>query len=171
MLINLTDYFKSPDKTGKFTLQYEGQTLHTDLEEIPVENGDGVNMTVKNIGDGRLNIQGNGELTVTMPCDRCLTDVKVPVSVDFDYVVNQPDGFHELSEDDELFMKGFELDTEAVLHNELIMGLPMKVLCKDDCKGLCPVCGSNRNERECGCDTFVPDPRMAAIQDIFNANK
>ncbi len=38
---------------------------------------------------------------------------------------------------------------------------------KDDCKGICPVCGQNLNEKECGCDTFVPDPRMAVIQDIF----
>ena len=39
--------------------------------------------------------------------------------------------------------------------------------CKEDCKGLCPVCGTNLNEKECGCDRTVADPRMAAIQDIF----
>ena len=68
-------------------------------------------------------------------------------------------------------MNGYELDTEILIYNELLMSLPMKVLCKETCKGLCPVCGKNRNDGECGCDTFVPDPRMAAIKDIFNANK
>ena len=68
-------------------------------------------------------------------------------------------------------MKKLELDTEAFIYNEMIMSLPMKVLCKETCKGLCPVCGKNRNMGDCGCDTFVPDPRLAAIKDIFNANK
>ena len=82
----------------------------------------------------------------------------------------ESDGFHEIDDDEQFFMRDYELDGDELIHNELIMGLPMKVLCKDDCKGLCPMCGSNRNEVSCGCDTFVPDPRMAAIQDIFNAN-
>jgi len=47
----------------------------------------------------------------------------------------------------------------------------VKILCREDCKGVCPVCGQNRNERDCGCDTFVPDPRMAAINTIFHGNK
>ena len=47
----------------------------------------------------------------------------------------------------------------------------MKILCKEDCKGLCSVCGKDLNEGKCDCDTFVPDPRMAAIMDIFRENK
>ena len=68
-------------------------------------------------------------------------------------------------------MNGYEMDAETLIDNEMIMSLPMKVLCKETCKGLCPVCGKNLNDGECGCDTFVPDPRMAAISDIFNAYK
>ena len=73
--------------------------------------------------------------------------------------------------DDLSFMEGYQLNVETFVYNEIIGSWPAKILCKEDCKGLCSVCGQNRNERECGCDTFVPDPRMAAIQDIFNANK
>ncbi len=171
MLINLTDNFKHPEKIGKYVLQYEEKQLHIDGADYPVDFGEGVEITIKSIGGGQLEIAGAGEARTVMPCDRCLDDVEVIIPVDFECVVSEPDGYHELSEDNELYMEGYELDGDAILHNELIMGLPMKVLCKDDCKGLCPVCGSNRNEGECGCDTFVPDPRMAAIQDIFNANK
>ena len=49
--------------------------------------------------------------------------------------------------------------------------MPVKVLCRPDCKEICKKCGHNLNDGDCGCDTFVPDPRMAAIKDIFNANK
>ena len=68
-------------------------------------------------------------------------------------------------------MSGYELDVDTLINNEILINMPVKVLCKEECKGICPVCGGNLNEKECGCDTFVPDPRMAAIKDIFNANK
>ena len=57
------------------------------------------------------------------------------------------------------------------MENVNLVNMPVKVLCKPGCKGICKQCGHNLNEGECGCDTFVPDPRMAAIKDIFNANK
>ena len=169
MRINLTDYFKTAGKEDRLLLNYEAESLKVGSASYPV-SGKPIEITVKNIGNGKVSVSGSGSFDLKMPCDRCLTDVDVTVDTDFELTLNEPDGFTELSEDDESYMDGYELDGEAVLDNELIMGLPMKVLCKDDCKGLCPVCGSNRNEGECGCDTFVPDPRMAAIQDIFNAN-
>ena len=171
MLINLTDYFKTPDKKDELLIRYEAESLDVEGRKFPVDPGEGLRMTVTNIGNGQVRLAAAGVIKITMPCDRCLSDVKVPIDIDFDYTVIEPDGFNEIDDEQSIFMDGYDLDCELILHNELIMGLPMKVLCKDDCKGLCPVCGRNRNEGECGCDTFVPDPRMAAIQDIFNANK
>ena len=87
-------------------------------------------------------------------------------------VLNKYAQFTEDEEDDDQnFMEGYQLDVETFVHNEIIGNWPAKILCKEDCRGICPVCGQNLNERDCGCDTFVPDPRMAVIQDIFNANK
>ena len=56
---------------------------------------------------------------------------------------------------------------DELILEEVIPLLPTKVLCDEDCRGLCPVCGTNLNKEECGCDRTVKDPRMAAIQDIF----
>jgi len=69
------------------------------------------------------------------------------------------------------FMKGYQLQVEELICNEIMMNWPAKVLCIDDCKGICKMCGKDLNVMDCGCDTFVPDPRMANIKDIFNANK
>ena len=77
----------------------------------------------------------------------------------------------EDSDDDQEYMEGYQLNVETFVYDEILLNWPMKILCRPDCKGVCPVCGKNLNDGECGCDTFVPDPRMAAIQDIFNANK
>ena len=69
------------------------------------------------------------------------------------------------------YLIGFELDVDKLVYAEILVNWPMRVLCKDDCKGICKVCGMNLNKGTCSCDSFVPDPRMAAFQDIFNKFK
>ena len=98
------------------------------------------------------------------------SDVNTSDKLKFDRIVYSPEA--EVSEEEDTeqsFMDGWQLDVEAFVYDEILVNWPAKILCKEDCKGICPVCGQNRNLKECGCDTFVPDPRMAAIQDIFNA--
>lgn len=68
-------------------------------------------------------------------------------------------------------MEGYHLNVDELINDELLLNWPMKILCREDCKGICKVCGRNLNDGECGCDDFVPDPRMAAIKDLFNADK
>ena len=168
MLINLTDYFKNTEKSDVFNVSFDPEKIDDGISDHPVKPGSVFKFEVLNNKDGKVKVLVTGNATVTMPCDRCLSDVECTVDVESDYLIDEPENVPE--SETECFMNGYELDTELLIHNELTMGLPMKVLCKDDCKGLCPVCGRNRNEGECGCDTFVPDPRMAAIQDIFNAH-
>ena len=168
MLVNLTEYFKSATGTSSLTVGLEDKVLSVNGLEYEVIPTKDLDINFKKTQDDKLEISGSGTYNIKMFCDRCLLEVIKEVSVCFEYKVSSTDsGFSD--EETEDFISGYELDTERLIHSELIMGLPMKVLCKDDCKGICPVCGSNRNKGECGCDTFVPDPRMAAIQDIFNA--
>ena len=77
----------------------------------------------------------------------------------------------EESLDDEPFMKRYNLDVDQLVCNELLLSLPMKVLCREDCKGICNRCGTNLNLRTCTCDTRSLDPRMSVIQEIFNEFK
>ncbi|MBP5599763.1 MAG: DUF177 domain-containing protein [Lachnospiraceae bacterium] len=173
MLINLTDYFEVDGKRAEIKVPYEAEVFNDGINELPILEKDNLNLHIENVGGGKLVLKGDMKVVIESPCDRCLKPVKVTVPMSFDYSVVKPDGFHEEDEDDDLqdFMEGYELNSETLINNELIMSLPMKVLCKETCKGLCPVCGKNLNDGECGCDTFVPDPRMAAISDIFNAYK
>ena len=52
----------------------------------------------------------------------------------------------------------------TLLETETTLALPMKPLCREDCRGLCPVCGGNRNVTACACETHVPDPRWTALK-------
>ena len=69
------------------------------------------------------------------------------------------------------YLIGFELDVDKLVYAEILVNWPMRVLCKDDCKGICKVCGMNLNKGACSCQRTELDPRMAAIQDIFNKFK
>ena len=66
------------------------------------------------------------------------------------------------------YMKGFQLDIDKMVYDEILVNWPMKVLCREDCKGICKKCGTNLNVKTCDCEKSELDPRMAAIQDIFN---
>ena len=56
---------------------------------------------------------------------------------------------------------------DDLVRDTLLVAEPLRELCKSDCKGLCPVCGQNLNEGQCDCDTFVPDPRLAALESLL----
>ncbi|MGN1180499.1 MAG: YceD family protein [Suilimivivens sp.] len=172
MLINLTDVFTSEGKVKKLSVSYDQESYSYMGSDFPVSDKSDIAITLTNIGTGCVLVEGNLELTLTIPCDRCLQSVMVPLSVAFTHQVLSPEKEDAVSEEeDQNFVSGYELDTEALINNEILINMPVKVLCREDCKGICPVCGHNLNEGECGCDRFVPDPRMAAIKDIFNANK
>ena len=95
------------------------------------------------------------------------------LTLQFDREVTSPDiALDSFQEDDDCelnynFMEGYQINVETFVYNEILLNWPMKILCKEDCAGICNLCGKNLNEGDCGCDRFVPDPRMAAIQDIM----
>ena len=73
--------------------------------------------------------------------------------------------------DETNYIIGYNLDVDTLIYDEILMDFPMRLLCHDDCKGLCKNCGTNLNVETCDCDNFNYDPRMSAIRDIFNKFK
>ena len=173
MFVNLTDVFTSEDKVITMQAEIEMNEISTGREVYKLAEKSPVNLTFTNIGKGKARIDGQAEIALEMNCDRCLKPVLEKVILDFSREVYAPDAVEEMSEeeDDQIFMDGYQLNVEDLLINEIIINWPMKVLCKPDCKGICRQCGKDLNTGTCSCDTFVPDPRMAVIKDIFNANK
>lgn len=131
-----------------------------------------IELKFSNIKPGQVLLEGSFDICPVLPCDRCLKDVEVPLNLKFQRELLD-ENHRDASDDvDEFYaLDGNDFDVYRFIDQEIMLNLPAKVLCREDCKGICPVCGTDRNERECGCDTFVPDPRMAGIMDIFMANK
>lgn len=165
MLLNLSKILSTPSRKEDFIVPLELDTIAFG-KTYPVVEKEDVKVTAENIGRNKMHIEVSTKLTLSLSCDRCLTEVlwECPIQVETDY--DKTDSDDEWNQ--ERFIEGNNLDVERLICEELLPKIPMKVLCKEDCKGICPVCGANRNEEDCGCDQTVPDPRMAAIQDIFN---
>lgn len=170
MFVNLTDVFTSEGKTVAVEAETELRQIEVADEVIPFTDVSPVSLTFTNIGKGRARIVGHAKVTLAMRCDRCLRPVEETLDLSFDREVFAPD-ISGVPQDDQEFMNGYEMDVDDFLHIEIVINLPMKVLCKPDCRGICRQCGKDLNTGTCDCDTFVPDPRMAAIKDIFNGNK
>lgn len=128
-----------------------------------------LSLSIVYVGDKKLEIRGKGEVTAVIPCDRCLADVQVEIPLDFYKKVSvDPEGADETEELDEAnYIDGYSFDVEQLIYNELLVGWPTKILCSEDCKGICNVCGQNLNEGTCNCEDTGLDPRMSVIRDVF----
>ena len=108
--------------------------------------------------DPTLLLQGEVECRAAGPCDRCLCDTEIDLGGSIDLVLEPrrlPEDWEVDDEDVENagfeFYDGREADLEPYVREFLSLGIPMNVVCSDDCKGLCPDCGKNLNEGPCGC--------------------
>jgi DUF177 domain-containing protein len=122
--------------------------------------------------DGReVIVHGRIAATVPQTCGRCLEAFGAPVETDLDLRLAPRTASAdsvELGQDDldVDFYDGDQIDVGALIETETTLALPMKPLCRDDCRGLCPVCGGNRNVRACACAARPPDPRLAALREL-----
>jgi len=131
---------------------------------------DGLRLHVERDGQDVF-IRGHLLSTVPRVCGRCLENLPVRVRADVDvHFVPRPatgDAVELRADDLDLCLyEKDQIDLNAVIESETTLALPMKPLCRDECRGLCPSCGANRNLNACGCDTRPPDPRLTVLKDL-----
>lgn len=106
------------------------------------------------------------EVELKLSCDRCLKDVtmKIEGRITRDILEEQhQDPDHEAMQ----ILIDHELDLQYVLKEDLLLNMPMQVLCDPECQGLCPVCGADLNTDPCDCDNEKIDPRLEGLKDFF----
>ena len=100
------------------------------------------------------------------PCDRCGADVTKEMCYNFEhYLVTSLSGDQN---DDYIETPDHTIDVDELLRTDIVLELPSKHLCSDDCKGLCPKCGANLNEKNCGCSAKEIDPRLEALKQLID---
>lgn len=112
-----------------------------------------------------LNAKCSGRVKVH--CARCTKELERNVNFDIKEFFMQDDGNVGDNEDVVLF-EGYTIDLTDIVINHFLMNVSGKYLCSGDCKGLCPKCGADLNEGDCGCSDDEIDPRWAGLLDIMN---
>jgi uncharacterized protein len=172
MLIDISDIVSSENKEVTKEALIGLDVFSSRLGEFPITKKSPVTLTIANRENRRLLISGEADLTVTIPCDRCLEEVPTDIhcAIDKEFSIeNAVLGGEEMEDND--YLIGLNLDIDRLIYGEILVNWPVRVLCRTDCRGICKVCGKNLNSGECGCQRTELDPRMAAIQDVFNKYK
>jgi uncharacterized protein len=126
----------------------------------------------------QFRLAGRVKTTLEMPCGRCLEPLQVPVDAPFDLryrprAPQQADADREIQEDDfsSAYYDDDTIDLGQLMSEQFYLALPMKPLCQDDCRGLCPQCGANLNRGTCACGTGWEDPRFAALRALQDQSR
>ena len=111
-----------------------------------------------------MELHYTAQFTLSLACDRCLTDFTRDYTLPFsEILVSNGD----TNDDEYIAAEDGMLDMDALAVSDILLTLPSKQLCRDDCKGLCPMCGMNLNNGVCQCKKKEIDPRLQALGDLL----
>jgi uncharacterized protein len=157
---------------GDFAHVYNPEELNPVDERVKLTAPATVNGKVRLAGN-EVFVNGHFDTRVQVECDRCLKPIELPVSADFelDYITGSEYESSAVAELTEAEMSvavfdGKAIDVDEIVKEQILLAVPTRMLCREDCKGICPQCGVDRNTGECNCETKEIDPRWAALKDL-----
>ena len=113
---------------------------------------------------GIVKLSLTNRVTISTECDRCARPIERELPFETEYLLVEEKSDEE--NDYLLVVTGDELEIDELVLDSLMLSLPSKQLCREDCKGLCPRCGRDLNEGPCGCPEKEPDPRLMKLKDL-----
>jgi uncharacterized protein len=163
---------KLEEAGDRFAHVYEPEEIVLDEEHVRLTDPPEISGRVRRSGH-EVRVKGKLSARAEVDCDRCLKTVAVPVEAEFDvgYVPvedYQSSSAAELQEED-LSLSVFDgetIDLDELVREQLMLALPARALCGEECKGLCPTCGADRNTNPCDCHSQEIDPRWAGLKAV-----
>ncbi len=123
----------------------------------------------------QFHLVGRVESALRLTCGRCLEEMTLPVDLPFDLLYlphreNAGEGEAEVEDDDltTAFYRDDEIDLGQLVVEQFLLALPMKPLCRESCRGLCPECGTNLNTATCSCEHAWTDPRLDGLKSLLD---
>ena len=166
------DLLSVSDEPLPFSFQLAPDDIDLDTEGVRiVDDISVIGELSKNAA--KTDVRGSIQAPVEIDCTRCLTPVRkdLDIVIEADFVDKEllPDSRETHLESNDLdtdVIDGNELDLNEVVREQILLNLPETVLCREDCKGICPQCGKDLNEGDCQCGGEEIDPRWAALKDL-----
>ncbi len=148
------------------------QELGLDAIEFEVEGSCHLSLRVRKLGHG-FHVRGRARATVVRTCGRCLERALQTVEPEFSMVYEPAGGTSQGIESDVssrdlgvTFFEGVELDLSPEIRQAVLLALPLKPLCRETCKGLCPTCGANLNDGPCACAPHADAPAATTLEGL-----
>ena len=167
MIVNIAELSAGVGKEVSFSFEASADDMDAVFDDCSFEGLIAVEGKVVDTGSC-YRAEGVIECKRRFNCDRCLEPCVEEQKIQFSEEFHRKSGEMTADEDMNVF-DGDTLDITVLVRDTLLAAQPLSNICKPDCKGLCSVCGANLNQRDCGCDRFVPDPRLAALQQFTRA--
>ena len=175
MLLELSK-IQSPRE--RLTYDWPSDALDTSDDEFDIASPIHLEVEVQKAGGDKFRLVGRTQATLEVPCSRCLEPFRIPMDAPFDLsYLPQTDiegvGEREIQDGDlsTSYYRGEAIDLSELLREQFYLSLPMKPLHDEQCKGLCPHCGTNLNRETCNCRPAWEDPRLAALKALLDEKK
>ena len=165
MLLDLRQIFEVPGERAELDCSVMLEGIEIGLTN-PFETPVAVKGKVEN-RLGVVTISYTAEYRMHYLCDRCLSDEYRDNKMSFEHILlNDPNTAG--ASDDYILIEGNSLDLDELVVSDILLELPTKLLCKDDCKGLCVGCGKNLNHGDCECEKKTVDPRLEILRQLLD---
>lgn len=165
MILDIGRALSNPGVEFPFTLS--ASEMPAEDDDLPLED---VRLTGVMIGAGEsVMVRGDLDAMVNAQCARCLKPLKVPMSAPFDEVyVREVDP----EDPEKLAYTGSSLDLSEQVHAALVLNMPIRFLCREECPGLCPACGADLNQGPCSCQKELPQQHpFSALQSLLTKDE
>lgn len=166
MIVELKDLFEAPGCSIPFTGV-------VDISDVKVWGAKLFPEPIKVTGElknrsGIVSMEYSASYVLEYECDRCQKPVRKEKKREFSHwLARKLEGDNE--DEEYILVPGAALQMDELVMTDVTLDLPFKLLCQKDCKGLCPICGANRNDTECGCEEKQVDPRLESLKKLLRS--
>jgi len=159
---------------GDFEKAYQPAELDLGDERVKLCGATSISGKIRQAGP-EVFIDGHVDSLAQVECDRCLKPLQIPVSSDFglEYISGSDyeDDRNVALTEDQMAVAVFDgeaIDVDEIAKEQILLAVPSRSLCTENCKGFCPTCGADKNAGDCGCDEKDIDPRWAALKNLVD---